>query len=223
LNDAKSGVVLYGIGSPIVGDIEESLLRAGVPVRGAIRNWAGECFLGDASVIVDGVIDEELLASPFLVPLFTPGNRQQAAREAADRGFRSPYCLIDPASAAPRSLRGAPGLYINAGCSLGAAIEFGPFAFVNRGASVGHHFRCEPFVSIGPGAVIAGQVSVGRGACIGAGAVVLPRVAIGANAVIAAGAVVTRDVPDHCLAAGNPARVVKEVPGYNGRTVDQHP
>jgi serine acetyltransferase len=34
-------------------------------------------------------------------------------------------------------------------------------------------------------------------------------VRIGRHAVIGAGSVVTRDVPDYCVAAGNPARVLR--------------
>ncbi|MGB2984895.1 MAG: Gfo/Idh/MocA family oxidoreductase [Phycisphaerae bacterium] len=49
---------------------------------------------------------------------------------------------------------------------------------------------------------------VRRGASIGAGAVILPGVAIGRYAGVGAGAVVTRDVPDHRLVVGNPAREV---------------
>ena len=45
---------------------------------------------------------------------------------------------------------------------------------------------------------------------IGFGAVILKGVTIGDGAVIAAGAVVTQDVPSRCLAAGVPARVVRE-------------
>ena len=48
---------------------------------------------------------------------------------------------------------------------------------------------------------------VKRAAVIGSGAVLLP-VTVGEGAFIAAGAVVTRDVADHALVAGNPARVV---------------
>jgi acetyltransferase-like isoleucine patch superfamily enzyme len=39
---------------------------------------------------------------------------------------------------------------------------------------------------------------------------ILKGVRIGSGSVVAAGAVVTRDVPDHCLAAGVPAKVIKE-------------
>ncbi|HLA81325.1 MAG TPA: acyltransferase [Thermoleophilia bacterium] len=45
------------------------------------------------------------------------------------------------------------------------------------------------------------------GASIGAGAVVLPGVTIGRFAMVAAGAVVTRNVPDHGLVLGIPARL----------------
>jgi len=53
-----------------------------------------------------------------------------------------------------------------------------------------------------------------------AGAVVLPEVEIGANSVVAAGAVVRGSVPDHCLVAGDPARVIKtELAGYQNLSV----
>jgi acetyltransferase-like isoleucine patch superfamily enzyme len=45
---------------------------------------------------------------------------------------------------------------------------------------------------------------------IGANAVILEGVRVGNNAVIAAGAVVTKDVPDNMVAAGAPARIIKE-------------
>jgi UDP-2-acetamido-3-amino-2,3-dideoxy-glucuronate N-acetyltransferase len=47
-----------------------------------------------------------------------------------------------------------------------------------------------------------------HGASIGAGAVIVCGVTVGRWAMIGAGAVVTRDVPDHALVRGNPARIV---------------
>ena len=61
---------------------------------------------------------------------------------------------------------------------------------------------------------------VREGASIGAGAVVLPGVTIGSWALIGAGAVVTRDVADHALVVGNPARAVGYVCAC-GRRLDQ--
>lgn len=50
------------------------------------------------------------------------------------------------------------------------------------------------------------ETPVGRGATIGANATIVCGHSIGAYAMVAAGAVVTRDVPDHALVAGVPAR-----------------
>jgi maltose O-acetyltransferase len=48
---------------------------------------------------------------------------------------------------------------------------------------------------------------------IGGGAILLPGVVIGRNAVVGAGAVVTRNVPANTVAAGNPARTIREIEG----------
>ena len=54
-------------------------------------------------------------------------------------------------------------------------------------------------------------VRIGDGCWIGTRAIILPGVTLGKRVLVAAGAVVTRDVPDDCLVAGNPARVVREL------------
>lgn len=41
-------------------------------------------------------------------------------------------------------------------------------------------------------------------------AIILPGIVIGEGAVVAAGAVVTKDVPDFCVVAGNPAQIIKK-------------
>jgi acetyltransferase-like isoleucine patch superfamily enzyme len=47
------------------------------------------------------------------------------------------------------------------------------------------------------------------GASVGAGAVIMCGVTIGKWAMVAAGSVVLKDVPEGCMVAGNPAKVVK--------------
>lgn len=56
-----------------------------------------------------------------------------------------------------------------------------------------------------------GEVIIGDYVWIGENVIILPGVHIGNGAVLGAGAVVTKDVPDYCVAAGNPARVVKYI------------
>lgn len=56
----------------------------------------------------------------------------------------------------------------------------------------------------------AGSITVGDNVWIGARSIILQGVTIGEGAVIAAGSVVTRDIPPYTVAAGAPARVIKD-------------
>ena len=57
----------------------------------------------------------------------------------------------------------------------------------------------------------ARPVVIGNDCWLGANVVVCPGVTIGNGCVIGAGSVVTRDIPDHCFAAGVPCRVIREI------------
>lgn len=50
-----------------------------------------------------------------------------------------------------------------------------------------------------------------KNAVIGSNATLMP-VTIGENSIVGAGAVVTKDVPDNCVVAGNPAQIVRYLP-----------
>jgi UDP-2-acetamido-3-amino-2,3-dideoxy-glucuronate N-acetyltransferase len=52
------------------------------------------------------------------------------------------------------------------------------------------------------------RTRVRRGASIGSNATIISGVMIGEGALVGAGAVVTKDVPDHMIVAGVPARVI---------------
>ena len=56
-----------------------------------------------------------------------------------------------------------------------------------------------------------GEVVIGNNVWIGDKVSVLSGVHIGNNVVVAANAVVTKDVPDNCLVAGVPAKIIKQI------------
>lgn len=62
-------------------------------------------------------------------------------------------------------------------------------------------------------AVVARPIAIRRNVWIAAGATVIGGVTVGENSVVAAGSVVTRDVPPNTLVGGNPARVIRSIPG----------
>jgi acetyltransferase-like isoleucine patch superfamily enzyme len=109
-------------------------------------------------------------------------------------------------------------------CRIGDNVWIGPQAYFDaRNLELGDH------VGWGPGAKVLGSqhtgtptsvpviatdleikpVRVGAGADIGTNATVLPGVTIGEGAIIGAGAVVTADIPPVTVAAGVPARVLR--------------
>lgn len=116
------------------------------------------------------------------------------------------------------------GAYVGIGVSVGAEAKIQNYALVYEPAEIGNG------VFVGPGAILTNDrlpravtpdmaqkassdwnpvgVRVLDGASIGAAAVCVAPVTIGRWAMVAAGSVVIRDVSDHALVAGNPARQI---------------
>lgn len=56
-----------------------------------------------------------------------------------------------------------------------------------------------------------GPVVIGRNVWVGDKATILPGVTIGNGVIIAANSVVTKDIPNFCVVAGNPAKIIKKI------------
>ena len=57
----------------------------------------------------------------------------------------------------------------------------------------------------------AEPVTIGDNVWIGGSVTILPGVRIGNHVTVGAGSVVAKDIPDGCVAVGNPARVIKKI------------
>jgi acetyltransferase-like isoleucine patch superfamily enzyme len=120
----------------------------------------------------------------------------------------------------------------NAGCGVviallkDAVLELGDDVYINSGSTL----ICSDHITIGDGvriswnveicdadfhrivrddSVISKPIEIGQKVLIGRRAMIMKGVKIGSGCVVAAGAIVTKDVPEKCLVAGVPARIVK--------------
>ena len=140
------------------------------------------------------------------------------------------------------------GVQIGQNCILGKDVyvdfdvEIGDNVKIQNGALVYHGTKIESGVFVGPGVIFTndkkprainpdgslkladdwtvGSILVRFGASIGAGSVIVTGVTIGQFAMVGAGAVVTKDVPDHGLVVGNPAKLVGYVCSCGERAED---
>lgn len=55
------------------------------------------------------------------------------------------------------------------------------------------------------------SVLIKTGAVLTPGSIIMAGIIVGKNSIVSPGSVVTRNVPDHCVVVGNPARVVKKI------------
>jgi acetyltransferase-like isoleucine patch superfamily enzyme len=123
-----------------------------------------------------------------------------------------------------------PGCIIGKGVYVGADVAVGANCKVQNYSCVYEGTTLEDGVFVGPEVVFTndryprainpdgtlksaedwhvGRTTVRYGAAVGSRSVILPAMNIGRWALIAAGSVVTRDVPDHGLVAGNPAKQI---------------
>jgi sugar O-acyltransferase (sialic acid O-acetyltransferase NeuD family) len=89
--------------------------------------------------------------------------------------------------------------------------KFGDFVWINGGNRIGHDAVTGDYTTIFSGTLIGGGVCIGSHCVIGSGAILLPKIQIGDGSIIGGGSVVSKDIPPKVLAAGVPAKIIREI------------
>jgi len=96
-----------------------------------------------------------------------------------------------------------PRVVINADSIIGRHV------ILNTAVTVDHDNRIADYVHLSPGVHTAGNVTIGEESHIGIGASLIPGVKVGCRSLIGASACVVKDIPNHVVAVGCPAKVIK--------------
>lgn len=116
---------------------------------------------------------------------------------------------VHPRAAVAPSARLGAGTVIMAGAAVNPDATLGAGVIINTGAVVEHDNEIGDYAHLSANATTGGQVRVGALAQLGLGAVVLPRLSVGCGSIVGAGAVVVADLPEHVVAVGVPARILR--------------
>lgn len=117
--------------------------------------------------------------------------------------------IVHPATTLSPSVRMAGGCVVVAGAVINCHSELGRHVLINTGSLIDHDNRFEDYASTGPGVSTGGNVTVGALSHIGIGASVRHGIRIGQGSVIGGKAFVDRDVGDHLVCYGVPARPMR--------------
>jgi sugar O-acyltransferase (sialic acid O-acetyltransferase NeuD family) len=205
--DGASAVIL-GAGSH-AQMLSRFLGRIGYDIRGYIANAEpdeGLTWLG-RDVDLKGLLTSQDLVFNGIGSIRDTTSRKSAFLDAQSVGARfgsfvHTTSIVDVEANIQEAAQILAGAIIQPSSTIGANV------LINTGAIIEHDVVVGDHCHIAPGVCLCGGVNIQSGAHIGAGALVLQNVCIGKDVVIGAGAVIRRDVPDHAVMVGNPARQI---------------
>jgi len=166
----------------------------GLPVLGAF-SMAWEGGLGD-DVAFTVALGDPFARTRLFARILAAGG--EAATIVHPKSFLSPSASI------------GEGTLISPFCYIKAGARIGRFCLLEVGCSVGVDNDLGEGVFLGPSCHLNAACIIGEKSFLGTAAVVIPRKTIGAGVVIGAGSTVITDIPPDKVAAGSPARVIKD-------------
>lgn len=106
--------------------------------------------------------------------------------------------------------RGYHDFQISATTEIGeSCILCHPYATILNAHSIGKNFSFRHCTTLGTKKSATDRPIIGDNVTLGAAVTIIGDVRIGDNVIIGAGSVVMKDIPSNCIAAGNPAKVIR--------------
>ena len=118
--------------------------------------------------------------------------------------------VMHPSAVIARAVEIGAGSVVMAGAIVNSDSRIGGHCILNTRSSLDHDCVVGDFCSLAPGATAGGKVSIGAFSAISLGANITHGVKIGAQTVLGAGSLALQDIPDHCVAYGVPAKVIRK-------------
>jgi acetyltransferase-like isoleucine patch superfamily enzyme len=176
------------------------------------------------SIWVSQFIGEVGRNTSFCRPLLLQGGGSKRIRIGSNTHFEH-HCVLGCWEQYFEDEHYEPEIFIGENCSIG---EYCHITAINK-ITIGNGLLTGRFVYIGDNAhgrlsleeaaipparrhlITKGEIQIGDNVWIGDKVSIFGGVTIGDNVIIGAGSIVTHDLPNNCMAAGAPAKIVKQL------------
>ncbi len=145
----------------------------------------------------------------FTIGIGKPKLRKNLAEKFINAGGKLTSAISPKVHIGSYGVKIGEGANILDGVKISNDVKIGRAPIIYYNSIITHDAVIGDFTEISPDVKILGRATIGSFCQLGSGSIILPDVKIGDHVIIGAGAVVTKDIPDHCVAAGVPAKIIK--------------
>lgn len=183
----------------VVGFIDDDLTLHGLHVM-------GYKVLGDSLYLFNNINKDDVAV---FVPIGNNEVRLKLLIQLNEQGFLTPS-FIHESALIHESVKVGKAVYILPGVNIMPCTVIKDFVMISMGVNIAHHTIIEEGCFFSQGTNIGASVNIKRKAYFGISSTLMTGVKeVGEDALVGAGAVVIKNVPDHAVLAGVPAKVLR--------------
>lgn len=145
----------------------------------------------------------------FTIALGEPVYRKEIYDRIKERGYHCAV-LIHPNVYIPKSTTLAEGVIVQTHAVISCDVVIEENTLIQNAASVGHDAHIGAHSVISTNAAIAGHCYIGDETYLALNVSIKENITIGNSSIVGMGAVVIHDIQPNMVAAGNPARILKQ-------------